>query len=184
MQGIGRQLIDAQKERLATVFDAPIVDPPTRWQMKIFTAVGTCFGLGFLNSDEIILVSGQGQSVVNLDKGEIVYRDHENNGFDFNNLSAVRTDKPTERCSVVGMYGGALRNSSVDGWTVNSLPAYYPLYANLLSEPYISYRYHQEHGEPAIHKLAESLDWHMFGFSPNQEYLILVDSSNLKVWGE
>lgn len=169
---------------------ATIVSSPGLWKQTVHLGVGGLFAVGFdTKTENLVVVSMNGQSVIDCSTGQLIYRNREQDGFNNKWLNATRLDSPN--CSPInmaGLYGGGLKASTSDGWSVKSFPIEWPETYYILEPPDSSIYYADEkwrgHSKNCSFFLlgkdrGESC---AFGFSWSGKFLVLASTSDLFVW--
>ena len=155
------------------------------WRYLGELAVGTLEAVGFdPSSERLLIVSGNGQSVVDAATGTILHRDHKRSNYDPKTLRAWPTNKE-EAGSVrmSGRDGGGLRSKTDDGWSVDILPIAWPQSFYILNHPG-SDIYLAKIGYPVrVNLLVKDHGCRAFGFSWTGNTLIWADAAGLKIWG-
>ncbi len=164
---------------------APIVDVGP-WKQAAVLEIGGLTALGFdRKSEDMLVTSRSGQSVVSGVSGEVLYRNREEDGLDPARLKGTRLDHPAdERFDMAGVYGGGLRTMTSDGWSTTALRGHC-----LLHPPYSSIRYLEPgwdgHTKDATFHLLDKSgeEVRVLGFSWSGHTMVCATSSRLTIWG-
>jgi hypothetical protein len=159
------------------------------WQPVNVRAIGGLTALGFARSRDVLLVTSQsGQSVMDGTTGEIMYRNRDADGLDTSALKGTRLDHPAdERFDMVGLYGGALRTMTDDGWSIEKIATPAGVQC-LLQPPKASIHFADPkwngHGKDATFYLMGTAGDNIraFGFSCTGRILALATSGSLTLW--
>lgn len=156
------------------------------WQQVLVRAVGAVTALGIdRKSEDIIVTSGNGQSIISGVTGEIIYRNREDDGLDRAALKGTRLDHPAdERFDMAGLYGGGLRTVTDDGWTVERYADYCLLHPPKASIHYLHPKWADNTFDATFHVLDKGgEDIRALGFSWTGRTLVCATSSTLTIWG-
>ena len=178
------------KSMVNRVLSRQVEPPPPPWRPIGSFAVGGLTDIGFeLQSDLVLVVSGNGRGVFNCRTGERLARDSsmpqtgKDNWQDCFGLKVEGVGPLAEqRICTAGLHGGGLPRLTRDGWGVEQLALDWPEECLLLVPPgediYGEYR-----GRPLIFsKLAVESGVRAWGFSPTGLSLVLATSSDLTIW--
>lgn len=166
--------------------DAPIAGPCGPWQVIATRAVGGLTGLGFdRKSEDMLVTSINGQSVMSGESGDILYRNRDDDGLDRSALKGTRLDHPAdERFDMAGVFGGGLRTTTDDGWTVERIGANCVLQPPGASIHFLAPRWADHRKDTTFHLLDRSgEDVRAFGFSWTGRTLVVATPSTLSIWG-
>ena len=152
-------------------------------------AIGGLTALGFGRSGDVLLVtSHNGQSVMEATTGEIMYPNRDADGLNTSALKGTRLDYPAdERFDMAGLYGGALRTMTDDGWSVEKIATPASVQC-LLQPPNASIRFAEPnwngYGKDATFYLMGTAgdDIRAHGFSWTGRILALATSGSLTLW--
>lgn len=146
------------------------------WQRISVRPIGGLTAIGFDRaSDTLLVTSSDGQSVIDAASGEIQYRNKDNDGLDIAALKATRLNHPAdERIDMCGLFGGALRCVTNDGWSATQV-THGTQTACLL--------HLTNQTTPSSHLLSREQDEiRAFGFSWTGQTLALATSTTLTLW--
>ena len=120
-----------------TIYNTPINDKPLGWKLVSTFAVGGLYAVGFeQNTENLLVVSANGQSLIDKNTGHRLYRNREQNGYNHKTLEAIRLDKPKQPAiRMSGMDGGGLRTATDDGWMLQIVYKNWPRCRLVLQEP-------------------------------------------------
>ena len=180
------QPLDPVAKALAAATPVAVAGP---WRRINVLGVGGLNALGFnRKSEEMLVTSVNGQSVISGDTGEILYRNRDDDGLDISALKGTRLDHPAdERFDMAGLFGGALRTVTDDGWSIEPLAGSSGVHC-VLQPPGASVHFSDPkwaaHNKDAtFHLIArESEDIRAFGFSWTGRTLVLATPSDLTLW--
>jgi len=171
-----------------TIFNAPINDKPLGWKLINTFAVGGLYAAGFeLDSENLLVVSSNGQSLIDTTTGERLYRNRENNGYNHKKLEAVRLNKPEQVVRMSGMDGGGLRTGTDDGWRLHIVYKNWPRGRLVLQKPgtglfgtYIK----GVRKDPCVgsHVIAARHEFRIWGFSNTGNVMIWSDEVDVRVY--
>lgn len=159
------------------------------WQHVNLWAIAGLTALGFDRASETMLVtSNDGQSVIAGTTGELIYRNHDADGLDTSALKGTRLDHPAqEQLDMAGLYGGALRTVTDDGWSIERITTPEGVQC-LLQLPKASIHFADPkwdgHGKDAtFYLMAKTADEiRAFGFLWTGRTLALATSDTLTLW--
>lgn len=156
------------------------------WRQVTVLAVGGLTAVGFDRAGDTLLVtSSNGQSVVNAETGEIMYRNRDADGLDISALKGTRLDSPAdERFDMAGLYGGGLRTMTDDGWNVEVIRGACVLHPVGASIHFLGPQWDSFAKDRRFHVLDRSGEnIRAFGFSWTGLTLIVATPSTLTIWG-
>lgn len=158
--------------------------PP--WQRGPDIAVDGLTAIGFSRSEDVMLLASQsGQQIIDVASGALIFRNDGADGLDPAALKATRLDHPgEERLDIAGLYGGALRNMTSDGWSVD-LIAKGSEFLSLLHAPGTSDGMGRVSfgGAASFHLLARDTEQvRVFGFSWTGRALVLATPGVVRLW--
>ncbi len=140
------------------------------------------------SGDDSHVTSSKGQSVMDGTTGETMYRNRDADGLDTSALKGTRLDHPAdERFDMVGLYGGALRTMTDDGWSIEKIVTPAGVQC-LLQPPKASIHFADPkwngHGKDATFYLMGTAgdDIRAYGFSWTGRILALATSGSLTLW--
>jgi hypothetical protein len=175
---------------LSSLLKAQITDDFEPWKLKIATAVGGACALGFDRNSEILLVvSSNGQSVFDCESGERIYRNRDDDGYYPLRLEGRRLDDANAPpFQMSGAAGGGLLTTTSDGWQIDTLQLEWPRTFCILQPPNTSIYFLQEkwreYKKDASYQVVKS-DLGLpvaFGFSWSGQTLVWCNRSDLFVW--
>jgi hypothetical protein len=160
------------------------------WRLTIQAAVGGASAVGFdRKSEDLLVVSSNGQSVFECTSGERIYRNRASDGYDPMLLEGHRLDEPkASPFAMSGADGGGLLTITSDGWTVDTFHLDWPHTFCILQPPGASiYFLHDKPFAPkkdgTYHLVQSQLGKPIaFGFSWSGKSLVWCDRSDLYVW--
>lgn len=171
------------------LLDAPIVEGAGPWSPMPPRRVGGLTALGFARTDDTLLVtSASGQSVIDATTGRMIYRNRHDDGMDTAALKGTRLDHPAdERIDMAGLYGGALRSATSDGWSLTQIGAAEDALCLLHPPDALAHTTRPERpahgGDAPFHLLArEPEEIRVFGFSWTGRSLVLATPNLLRIW--
>ena len=163
----------------------PIGQIPDPWSDISYVAVGGLEAVGFERATEqMLVVSSTGQSVIDCRTGAKVHRDREQSAYDPTTLTAWPTNQDeNHKIQMSGLHGGGLRTITDDGWSIDSIPINWPQYFFVLNHPY-SDVYMSKLGRPVqVSVLAHDYNARAFGFSWTGKTLVRADGAGVHIWG-
>lgn len=179
--------------------DAALAADIGPWRSVVMPMVGGITALGFdRTSEDMLVTSITGQSVMCGVMGEVLYRNREQDGLDVAALKGTRLDQPaTERFDMAGLFGGALRTQTNDGWSVERIMSGSANLRDALHSDVVNCVLHPQGA--SIHFLGpqwddytkdrrfnllarEREDIRVFGFSWTGRTLVIATSCDIKVW--
>lgn len=165
---------------------APVAVQAGPWQQIKVLGIGGLTALGFDRaSEEMLVTSRNGQSVISGASGEIIYRNRDDDGLDIKSLKGTRLDHPAdERFDMAGLYGGGLRTTTDDGWSVEQLRGRRVLHPPGASIHFLGSAW-DSHSKDSTFFLIDSTvdDIRAFGFSWTGRTLVCASSGTLTIWG-
>lgn len=94
------------------IFEIPVNPRPAGWQWIETIAVGGLYAAGFDNSENLLVVSSDGQSITDTKTGERLYRNHDKDGYDEKKLEVIPLDNPSHPpIRMSGLGGGGIKNT-------------------------------------------------------------------------
>lgn len=166
--------------------DAPLALHVGPWRQIAVMGIGGLTALGFSRTNEDMLVtSHNGQSVISGTTAKILYRNRDDDGLDRSALKGTRLDHPAdERFDMAGLYGGGLRATTDDGWTVERLRGHCILHPAGASIHFLGPAWETYEKDATFHLIDNTgEDIRAFGFSWTGRTLVCATSSTLAVWG-
>jgi len=160
------------------------------WRLTVQAAVGGACAVGFdRKSEDLLVVSSNGQSVFECTSGERVYRNRESDGYNPMLLAGHRLDDPKASSFVMsGSDGGGLLKVTSDGWTVDTFHLDWPRTFCILQPPgasiyFIHDKPYAPKGDGTYHLVKSQFGEPVaFGFSWSGKSLVWCDRSDLYVW--
>ncbi|MBU2992715.1 hypothetical protein Q4555_04090 [Octadecabacter sp. 1_MG-2023] len=136
-------------------------------------------------SEDMLVVTSNGQSVICGQTGDILYRNRDEDGFDAEALKGTRLDHPAnERFDMAGLFGGGLRTHLKDGWKVEQLDHYRVLTPALGSIHFRGPSWDGYDHDDTFYLLDRSGDsLQVLGFSWTGRTLVCATSKTLNIWG-
>ncbi|MCP4316807.1 MAG: hypothetical protein GY789_12540 [Hyphomicrobiales bacterium] len=173
-----------------SLVDSQIWHETPVWKCVVERAGGGLRAVGFdRNSEDLLVISANGQSVVDSSTGASMFRNRESDGYDADQLKGSRLDRPQDTAfDVAGIDGGALRTCTHDGWHAQAFQLAWPEAHYVLHPPGASIynlRSHmQQYQKDAIYFLLarEIGDVWAYGFSWSGRTLVLATNSDIKIW--
>lgn len=168
----------------------PKMQSEAPWRLVIQTSAGGAFAAGFDRvTEELIIISDEGQGIFDLSTGSRVYRNREKSGYDQARLEATRLDKSDHRpIPMAGEFGGGLSRITSDGWSIDTLQLNWPTTYSVLHQPNASIFFLAPHwngrGKDASFRVvmkSEAMPV-AYGFSWSGKSLIWLDRSDLLIW--
>ncbi len=169
---------------------APISQAPDPWRLVSRIGIGGLTSVGFEPATEnLLVISGSGQSLIDCSTGQRLYRNREHDGYGPGLLEARRLDvSEADPIRMAGLEGGGMPTLTSDGWTVQSIPLNWPETFHILQPPQASIFFNAGHFAPhnkdgtfyLLEKGAE--ETRAFGFSWTGQSLIWACSSDLMIW--
>ena len=184
-------MADALEPIRKALKDAKLTREALPWRLVSERAVGGLIAVGFeRNNENLLVVSPNGQSVIDCTSGEVVYRNREENGYDIENLQGRRLDNPSSPpFSMSGLDGGKLRAGTSDGWGVQEIAIEWPKTHCFLEPPNASIFFSKTSSydpfdrDSTFFLLSKDIsETRAFGFSWTGKTLIWADSSDLRIW--
>ncbi len=169
---------------------APIADSAPPWQLVAAVSAGGATAAGFdPATDDLLVVSSNGQGVFDTATGSRVYRNRNESGYNPERLEADRLDRTGGRpIPMAGDDGGGLRRSTSDGWTIDILQISWPTSYSVVQRPgasiyFVDPRWDRFNKDASFHVLKKSEGLPIaFGFSWSGRSLIWLDRSDLFIW--
>lgn len=186
------------KQKKDTTFDtiakelsgAFTVNETVEWKRSAEVVVGGLIAVGFFegrespNLDKLLAVGSKGQTIIDCQSGDVVYRNRDHDGYSHDTLTAwdlsgVNSDPV--RMSGVG--GGGLKRFTSDGWSVEAIPIAWPIYYYVLQHPGSSIFSDYKLGrKPKFDLLDYDYQQMAWGFSNSGNSLLLTSSSDVILW--
>lgn len=128
---------DANRKRLLNIIKQIPSGVPDGWE-KISFAVGGLMYIGFSNvyTEKLIVISSQGQSVINCRTGVKTYCEE---NYDEDDLVALAEERGDEVVPIAGEGGGGLRWYSKAGNILQSIAPSWPIEKIIFMPNYISW---------------------------------------------
>ncbi len=169
---------------------AQVADNFEPWKLTVASPVGGACALGFdRNSESLLVVSSNGQSVFDCTSGKRVYRNRDDDGYDPLTLEGRRLDDPdASPFQMSGSLGGGLLTTTPDGWHIDTLQLDWPRTYCILQPPQASiYFLHEKWREyrkdASYHVVKSKLGSPIaFGFSWTGKTLVWCDRVDLFAW--
>jgi len=178
-----RKLTDWHSKIVEAVDEAQVNPNPKGWKLVTVFAVGGLHAVGFEeNSENLLVVSSNGQSVFDCLTGIQLYRNRENNGYDSQKLKAHRLDDANSSpIRMAGLQGGGLRTLTDDGWSLTLVHSSWPQGRLLLQEPNETL-FSQEDFIRGKTVLAEEYEFRVWGFSWTGQVMIWSNEVDIFVY--
>ncbi|MCF2904565.1 hypothetical protein L0666_06165 [Octadecabacter sp. CECT 8868] len=170
------------RSELAAADPAKVAGP---WAHIAALGIPYIKALGFDRvSEDMLVVTSNGQSVICGQTGDIIYRNRDEDGFDAEALKGTRLDHPAnERFDMAGPFGGGLRTRLKDGWKVEQLDQYRVLTPALGSIHFRGPSWDGQDHDDTFHLLDRSGDsLQVLGFSWTGRTLVCATSKTLNIW--
>ena len=166
---------------LTDIKTAPVAILIPGWTTVTRFAVGGLEAVGFdEQSDELVVVSSQGQGIFDPGSGERVYRDRSQDGYDWKTLSARRGDKPDAGLiRMSGIHGGQLRTVTDDGWTLQTVVYERPKTRLILGTSNYTVTASKLPPRDKWFVLGDACEFRVWGFSPTGNILIWSDEVDI-----
>jgi len=169
---------------------ASVVDGVEGWRITAEFTVGGLSAVGFFTTDStpqldrLIAVGSRGQTIVDCRSGEVVYRNRDHDGYDPDTLTAWDLSGSCEEpVRMTGLEGGGLKTCTKDGWSVEAIPAGWPIYHYVLQQPGSSILIDIDAKRKPRFVLLDydylAMAW---GFSPSGNSLLLTNSGDIRIW--
>ena len=163
-------------------------EPP--WRLVTETSAGGAIAAGFDSAtDELLVVTSNGQGIFDTATGQRVYRNRDDKGYDHEQLAAIRLDRTGEPpIPIAGDDGGGLRRVTSDGWTIDILQMNWPTAYSILQPPgasiyFLGSQWNQNRKDASFRVLMKSEGLPVaFGFSKSGKSLVWLDRSDLVIW--
>lgn len=167
---------DANRKRLLNIIKQIPSGVPDGWERTTF-AVGGLMYIGFSNvqTEKLIVISSQGQSIINCRTGEKTYCKE---NYDENDLTALAEELGDEVISIAGEGGGGLRRYSKDGNILVSIAPSWPIEKIVFMPNYISWYQNPE----KCMVIFEDYEIRAFGFSRCGDYIAVCNSNTLDIF--
>jgi hypothetical protein len=169
---------------------APLRKSCGPWQLIAERAIGGLLAVGFeRSSEDLLIISTNGQSVLDCTSGILLSRDNKEKSYDNHQLYGRRLDNPkAPQIDMAGISGGGLKRETPDGWTIDSFPVEWPKSYLVLQPPGASIymnapkflEYKKDGTFCLLWKGVES--GVAFGFSWTGKTLVLATTSEIYVW--
>ena len=160
------------------------------WRLTVHAAVGGACAVGFdKKTEDLLVVSSNGQSVFECTSGERIYRNRESDGYDPMLLEGHRLDEHTASpFTMSGSDGGGLLKATFDGWTVDTFQLDWPHTFCILQPPgasiyFLDDKPYSPKKDGTFHLVQSQFGEPVaFGFSWSGKSLVWCDRSDLYVW--
>ncbi len=162
-------------------------EPP--WRLVTETSAGGAFAAGFNRAtEELIVVTSNGQGIFDAATGQRVYRNSDDSGYDQEQLTAIRLDRTGEHpIPMAGDDGGGLRRTTSDGWTIDILQMNWPTAYSILQPPgasiyFLGSEWDHREKDASFRVVMKSEGLPVaFGFSWSGKSLVWLDRSDV-IW--
>lgn len=167
---------DENRKRLLNIIAQIPSGVPDGWEKTTF-AVGGLMYIGFSNvcTEKLIVISSQGQRIINCKTGEKTYCEE---NYDEGDLIALAEELGDEVIPIAGEGGGGLRRYSEDGNILASIAPFWPTEKIVFMPNYISW--YQNPKKCTI--IFEEYEIRAFGFSKCGNYIAVCNSSTLDIF--
>lgn len=163
-------------------------EPP--WRLVTETSAGGAYAAGFDRvTDELLVVTSNGQGIFDAATGQRIYRNRDDSGYDPEHLVAIRRDRAGDhQISMAGDDGGGLRRTTSDGWTIDILQVNWPTAYSILQPPgasiyFLDPQWEHRGKDASFRVLMKSGGLPVtFGFSWSGKSLVWLDRSDLFIW--
>lgn len=168
--------MEEHRKRLLALLDKIPHGVPDGWEREIF-AVGGLMYVGFSNveTEKLVVISSQGQSVINCWTREKVYCPECYDGL---NLTACAEPLGDELIPIAGEGGGGLRKSSPAGDFLDIAAPFWPKEQVIFMPQYTSWYQKPE----VCTVLFEDYAVLAYGFSKCGRYIVIGTSSDLHIY--
>ena len=168
----------------------PRMQSEAPWRLVLHTSAGGAYAAGFDRiTEELIVVSDNGQGIFDASTGSQIYRNHEKSGYDQALLEATRLDETDHRpIPMAGEFGGGLSRTTSDGWSIDTLQIKWPTAFSILHQPnasifFIAPQWDGRGKDASFRVVMKSEGMPVaFGFSLSGKSLIWLDRSDLFIW--
>jgi len=166
----------ANRKRMLDIIQRIPSGVPDGWERETF-AVGGLMYIGFSNvcPEKLIVISSQGQSVINCETGEKVYCEE---NYDEDDLIALAEELGDEIVPIAGDCGGGLRRASKDGNMLALAAPFWPMENIIFMPKWISYFQNPE----KCTIIFEDYEIKAFGFSRCGNYMAVCNSHTLDIF--
>lgn len=167
---------DENRKKLLDIIKQIPSGVPDGWKKTSF-AVGGLMYIGFSNicTEKLIVISSQGQSIINCRTNEKIYGEE---NYDENDLIALAEDLGDEIVPISGEGGGGLRRYSKDGNIVARISPFWPIEKIIFMPNYVSWQKEPEH----CTIIFEDYEIRAFGFSRCGNYMAVCNSNTLNIF--
>lgn len=163
---------------------AQLSAPPSPWQQASVIAVGGLRAVGFdRHTDQLLVVSTQGRSIVDCLSGQKIARDNEEYFEGEEHLEAEGIGPFAGKLfHMAGLHGGGLRTTTEDRWSLEVVTLDWPTREILLFAPG-SWLYGSLYSNPDnFSKLASESEFRACGFSHTGRSLVIATASDLTIY--
>ena len=169
---------------------APSVNETIEWKRSAEVVVGGLIAVGFFedrespNLDMLLAVGSRGQTIIDCQSGNVVYRNRNQDGYDHDTLTAwdLSGGNP-DPVRMSGVGGGGLKRFTSDGWSVEAIPVKWPIFYYVLQHPGSSVFSDYKLGrKPKFDLLENDYQQMAWGFSNSGNSLLLTSSSDIIIW--
>ena len=167
---------DEHRKKMINIANQIPKEIPSDWESHVL-AVGGLMYVGFseIQSEKLICISSQGQSVINCKTLQENYCDE---NYDENDLIACAEELGDEIIKIAGDMGGGLRTGSKEGNSLQKIAPYWPKeqiifcpnYQSLYIAPDQCWNVFDDYGIKA------------YGFSKCGKYFVIATSSDLTIY--
>ena len=164
------------RKRLLNIINKIPSGVPDGWEKVTFAVSGLMY-IGFSNvcTEKLIVISSQGQRIINCRTGEKTYCDE---NYDEGDLIAFAEEFVDEVILLAGEGGGGLRRYSEDGNILESIAPAWPIEKVIFMPNYVSW--HQNPDKCTL--IFEDYEIRAFGFSKCGNYMAVCNSNTLDIF--
>ncbi len=171
------------------LYQAPTAPLPPPWRLVAHRAVGGLTEVGFVrDTAHLVIISTNGQGVLDCVTGDMIHRDRTQDGFDArSNRARNLADPDGPLVDMAGLSGGGLMNVTPDGWTARMFPLDWPRVHCILEPPgasidFVHPKWRGHDKDARFYVVRHDYEPRVFGFSYSGQNLVWADSSDLIVW--
>lgn len=167
---------DEHRKRLINIANQIPKGIPSGWEYHVLSVGGLMYvGFSEMQTEKLICISSQGQSVINC---KTLQKNYYDENYDENDLVAYAEDLGDEIIKIAGDMGGGLRTGSKEGNSLQKIAPYWPKeqiifcpnYQSLYIAPDQCWNVFDDYGIKA------------YGFSKCGIYFIIATSSDLTIY--
>ena len=181
------ELVKAINEALHA---APKMQSEPPWRLVTHTSAGGALAAGFdQTTEDLIVVSENGQAIFDGTNGNRSYRNRENSAYDQTRLEAERLDqKGHNPIRMAGEHGGGLPLTTSDEWSIDIFQIHWPTAFSVLHHPgasiyFLAPKWKDYAKDASFRVLMKSEGLPVaFGFSWSGNSLVWLDRRDLFIW--